>query len=148
MRPWIMMLASAALAAVLSGGDTSARTLRVGHGTTETNPRHIAAQVFAKRVEELSNGRHKITVGGNAQFGDDVEMLTAMRLGTLDMSLNAQGPLANIVPEVGVLSLPFLFKDVTAAWKVLDGPFGEELAAKAEVKQLVILAYWDNGIRQ
>ena len=147
MKPWMMILASAVLAAVLSGGDTSARTLRVGHGTTETNPRHIAAQFFAKRVEELSNGRHKISIGGNAQFGDDVEMLTALRLGTLDMSLNAQGPLANIVPEAGVLSLPFLFKDTASAWKVLDGPVGDEIAAKSEAKQLVILAYWDNGIR-
>ena len=146
MRHW-KMLAAAGLSMALLAASAQARTLRVGHGTTETNPRHVAAQFFAKRVDELSNGRLKISVGGNAQFGDDVEMLTALRLGTLDMSLNAQGPLANIVPETGVLSLPFLFKDTRTAWKVLDGPVGEELAAKADAKQLVMLAYWDNGIR-
>ena len=110
MKRW-MMLAAAGLSAAFLAGAAEARTLRVGHGTTETNPRHVAAQFFAKRVDELSNGRLKIAVGGNAQFGDDVEMLTALRLGTLDMSLNAQGPLANIVPEVGVLSLRLLFND-------------------------------------
>jgi len=146
MKRWITM-AAAGLAVALLTGAAEARTLRVGHGTTETNPRHVAAQFFAKRVEELSNGRLKVSVGGNAQFGDDVEMLTALRLGTLDMSLNAQGPLANIVPETGVLSLPFLFKDAPSAWKVLDGPIGDEIAAKADAKQLVVLAYWDNGIR-
>ncbi len=140
-------LFSAGLAMAFLAGVAEARTLRVGHGTTETNPRHVAAQFFAKRVDELSKGKLKIAVGGNAQFGDDVEMLTALRLGTLDMSLNAQGPMANIVPEVGALSLPFLFKNPSTAWKVLDGAVGNELAAKAEAKQLVVLAYWDNGIR-
>jgi tripartite ATP-independent transporter DctP family solute receptor len=146
MKSWTKLVATSVMMTFLAGM-AEARTLRIGHGTTETNPRHVAAQFFAKRVDELSAGRLKISVGGNAQFGDDVEMLTALRLGTLDMSLNAQGPLANIVPEVGVLSLPFMFKDSPSAWKVLDGPVGEELAAKADGKQLVVLAYWDNGIR-
>jgi TRAP-type C4-dicarboxylate transport system substrate-binding protein len=84
-------LFSAGLAMAFLAGVAEARTLRVGHGTTETNPRHVAAQFFAKRVDELSKGKLKIAIGGNAQFGDDVEMLTALRLGTLDMSSTRRG---------------------------------------------------------
>lgn len=87
-------------------------------------------------------------VGGNSQFGDDVEMLTGLRLGTLDISVNSQGPLSTIVPSAAAFGLPFLFADAEAAWPVLDGPLGEQVAEEAADEQLILLAYWDNGIRQ
>ncbi|MFC7398989.1 TRAP transporter substrate-binding protein [Chelatococcus sp. GCM10030263] len=138
---------SAVMTGALLAGTAEARTLRLGHATSDTNPRHLAAQLFAKKVEEASGGSLKITVAGNAQFGDDVEMMTALRLGTLDMSLNSQGSLAGVVPEAATVGLPFLFSDTRTAWKVLDGPVGDDLAKLAASKGLVMLAYLDNGIR-
>ena len=43
--------------------------------------------------------------------------------------------------------MPFLFADPAAAFKLLDGPLGKELAEKSAAKNLVVLGYWDNGIR-
>jgi tripartite ATP-independent transporter DctP family solute receptor len=43
--------------------------------------------------------------------------------------------------------MPFLFSDPAAAFKLLDGPLGKELADKSAAKGLVVLGYWDNGIR-
>jgi TRAP-type transport system periplasmic protein len=40
-----------------------------------------------------------------------------------------------------------LFADLKQAWKMLDGPLGKELADKSAEKGLVVLGYWDNGIR-
>lgn len=124
-----------------------ALTLKLGHNAAQGNPKDEASLFFAKRVEELSKGKITVSVGGNAQFGDDVEMLTGLRLGTLDLSANSQGPTAGIVPQFGVIGLPFLFETLPAAWEVLDGPVGDELKAEAEKKGLVVLAFWDNGIR-
>jgi tripartite ATP-independent transporter DctP family solute receptor len=89
----------------------------------------------------------QIVVGESAQFGDDVEALTNMRLGTVAFSANSQGSTSGVVPEFGVLGLPFLFEELPQAWAVLDGPVGDELAEAAEAKGLVLLALWDNGIR-
>src|ERR687898_919186 len=82
-----------------------------------------------------------------AQEGDDVAMVTGMRTGSIDMSLNSQGAVSNVVPEYAALGLPYLFENAEHAWKVVDGPVGEELAKKSEAKGLVTLGYMDNGIR-
>jgi tripartite ATP-independent transporter DctP family solute receptor len=51
------------------------------------------------------------------------------------------------VPEVGALGLPFLFSDLPAAWKVLDGEVGNLIDEKAQKAGLKVLTFWDNGIR-
>ena len=141
------LMISVAVCAFGFSGIAEAKTFRFGHGQPAGHPRDQAAQFFAKRVDELSKGEMKITVGASSSFGDDVEMITALRLGTLDFSANSQGPLAAAVPEVAMIGLPFLFKDAPTAWKVLDGPVGDELAKLTEAKKMVLLANWCNGIR-
>ncbi len=141
------VMISAAVCALGFSGVVEAKTFRFGHGQPAGQPRDQAAHFFAERVEELSKGEMKITIGASSSFGDDVEMITALRLGTLDFSANSQGPLASAVPEFAMIGLPFLFKDTATAWKVLDGPVGEELARLTEQKKLILLANWCNGIR-
>lgn len=140
------LLVSAAVLGFLTA-QADARVLKLGHSATEANPRHAAALLFAERVKALSNDKLTVAVGSNAQFGDDQEMATALRLGTLDISIGSIGSFGSIVPEGVTIGLPFLFDDVQAAWRVLDGPVGEELARKAAAKQLIVLGFWDNGIR-
>ena len=70
-------------------------------------------------------------VAGSAQLGDDAAMLTELRTGTLDMSVNSQGASSAVVPELAALGLPFLFPNSAAAYKVVDGPIGEELARRS-----------------
>ena len=75
-------------------------------------------------------------------------MVTAIRTGALDMTANSQGALANAVPEYAAYGMPFLFSSAAQAFKVLDGPLGKELAERSAEKGMVVLGYWDNGIRQ
>ncbi len=121
--------------------------LTLGHGAAPGNPRHEAAVLFAERVKAKTAGRIEIQVAHSAQLGDDAAMVTALRSGTLDMSANSQGAMANVVPEYAALGLPFLFNDVQKAWKLLDGPIGADLAKLNAAKGMVVLGYWDNGIR-
>lgn len=121
--------------------------LTLGHGAAPGNPRHEAAVKFAETVKARTNGRIDIQVAHSAQLGDDAAMITALRSGTLDMSANSQGAMANVVPEYAALGLPFLFTDIQKAWQLLDGPIGEELAKRTAAKGMVVLGYWDNGIR-
>lgn len=122
--------------------------LTLGHNAAPGNPKALGAQFFADQLGKRSNGKFTVQVAGGAQLGDDQTMLTAMRTGTMDMSVNSQGPVAAVVPETAALGMPFLFSSLPQAWKVLDGPVGKELAKKFEAKNLVVLAWWDNGIRQ
>ncbi|MCS6995939.1 MAG: TRAP transporter substrate-binding protein [Casimicrobiaceae bacterium] len=121
--------------------------LTLGHGAAPGNPRHEAAVRFAEIVKAKSGGRIEVQVAPSAQLGDDAAMVTALRSGALDMSANSQGAVSNAVPEYAAFGMPFLFSDLRSAWRVLDGPLGKELAEKSAEKGLIVLGYWDNGIR-
>jgi TRAP-type transport system periplasmic protein len=121
--------------------------LTLGHGAAPGNARHEAALKFAEVAKAKSQGRIDVQVAPSGQLGDDAAMVTALRTGALDMSANSQGAVANAVPEYAAFGMPFLFTSAAGAFKVLDGPLGKELADKSAEKGLVVLGYWDNGIR-
>jgi tripartite ATP-independent transporter DctP family solute receptor len=142
------LLAALVLGATLVAAPAWAQqVLRLAHNAAPGNPKAEASLKFAELVAQKTKGRVKVEVGGSAQYGDDVEALTNMRLGTLAFSANSQGSTSNVVPQFAVLGLPFLFQDLPQAWQVLDGPVGERLAGHAKEKGLVLLGLWDNGIR-
>ncbi|MFM7024805.1 MAG: TRAP transporter substrate-binding protein [Limnohabitans sp.] len=140
------VLATAMLAAT---GLASAQAVKLtlGHGAAPGNPRHEAAVKMAEVAKSKSNGRIEIQVAPSAQLGDDAAMVTALRTGALDLSANSQGAVANAVPEYAAFGMPFLFSSLEQVWKMLDGPLGKELADKSAEKGMVVLGYWDNGIR-
>ena len=147
-QTFIATLGAIAAAALLPlSAQAQAVKLTLAHGTALDNPRHVACLKFAEVVKARSGGRIDVTVAGAAQLGDDAAMVTALRTGALDMSANSQGAVANVVPEYAAFGMPFLFSSQAHAWKVMDGPAGKELAEKSADKGLVVLGYWDNGIR-
>lgn len=140
-------LAMAAATLLPLAAHAQATKLTLGHGAAPGNPRHEAAVKFAEVLKAKTAGRLEVQVAPSAQLGDDAAMVTALRTGALDMSANSQGALANAVPEYAAFGMPFLFANLPAAWKLLDGPLGKELADKTADKGMVVLGYWDNGIR-
>jgi tripartite ATP-independent transporter DctP family solute receptor len=125
----------------------AATTLTLGHGAAPGNPRSVAAEAFAKLVGEKTEGRVTVNIAGSEQLGNDTAMLTSLRTGALDISANSQGAASGLVPELATLGLPFLFEDSAAAFRVLDGPIGAELAEKFAAVGMTPLGWWDNGIR-
>ncbi|ARU88172.1 TRAP transporter substrate-binding protein [Pseudomonas sp. M30-35] len=138
---------AATIAMATASTSWAQQILRLSHNAAPGNPKAVASQKFAELVEQKTNGRVKVEVGGSAQFGDDVESLTNMRLGSLAFSANSQGSTAGVVPEFNLIGLPFLFRDLKHAYKVIDGPVGTKLDELANAKGLVVLALWDNGFR-
>jgi TRAP-type transport system periplasmic protein len=126
----------------------SAIKLTLGHGAAPGNPRHEASVKFADVVKAKSSGRIEVQVAPSAQLGDDAAMVTALRTGAIDMTANSQGAVANAVPEYAAFGMPFMFSNPAQAFKVLDGALGKELADKSAEKGMIVLGYWDNGIRQ
>jgi TRAP-type transport system periplasmic protein len=142
------VLVTALLSATTLVFAQSAVKLTLGHGAAPGNPRHEASVKFADVVKAKSSGRMEVQVAPSAQLGDDAAMVTALRTGALDMSANSQGAVANAVPEYAAFGMPFMFSNVAQAFKVLDGPLGKELGDKSAEKGMIVLGYWDNGIRQ
>lgn len=136
------------LAATLSASGAFADQITFAHGANPGNPRFVAAEEWGKIYTACTGGKTKVDVAPSATLGDDVELLTSAIGGVINVTANSQGAVSQVVPEVGLLGLPFLFKDLPAAWKVLDGPVGQMLDERAQKHGLKILGFWDNGIRQ
>lgn len=148
-NPFIQALIGATVGLVCSAGaHAQAVKLTLGHGAAIGNPRHEAAVRFAEVAKARSGGRIEVQVAPAAQLGDDAAMVTALRTGALDLSANSQGAVANAVPEYAAYGMPFAFSSASAAFKVLDGPLGKELAERSAEKGMILLGTWDNGIRQ
>ena len=141
------LIAAAAIAVLPLVAQAQSMKLTLGHGAAPGNPRHEASVKFAEVLKAKTAGRIDVQVAHSAQLGDDAAMVTALRTGALDISANSQGAVANAVPEYNAYGMPFLFATPAAAFKLLDGPLGKELADKTAEKGMVLLGTWDNGIR-
>ncbi len=126
----------------------AATNLVLGHGNSPNNPKSLAAAKFAEIVKEKSGGQVTISIEGAAKVGDDLAMVGALERGALDLSVNSQGTVATVVPELSALGLPYAFSTSAKAWEVLDGAVGKDLAEKLHAKDLILLGWMDNGIRQ
>ena len=123
------------------------RTYKFGYILSQDSQLGAGATVFADEVAKKTGGKIKIDQQPNAVMGGEVEMLKGMQLGTVDMAFITGAPLPSIVPEVGAVNIPFIFRDVAHAHAVLDGPIGQSYLEKFKDKGLVALAWGENGQR-
>ncbi|KAA5605467.1 TRAP transporter substrate-binding protein [Roseospira marina] len=147
MRILSTTLATAAVAVIGLSASAQAEEIIFAHGANAGNPRFDAANLFAELVPGCSHGDMTVNVAPSATMGDDAEMLTSVTAGVIQMTANSQGAMSQVVPEFGMLGLPFLFKDLPTVWRVLDGKVGEELDRITQERGMKIVGFWDNGIR-
>jgi TRAP-type transport system periplasmic protein len=154
----LFLLALIAVTPIFAGGQSEAaasggldtmepRTIKLAHVVNEQDGFHIAAVKFKELVEERTDGKLTVELYPNAQLGDERTLLEGMQIGTVDMGVITNGPVANFVEEIAVFELPFLFPSPEAAYDVLDGPIGQELLAELERVNLKGLAYAERGFR-
>jgi tripartite ATP-independent transporter DctP family solute receptor len=134
-------------ATTIIAGTAHADEIIFAHGENPGNPRTVAAEKWAELFTACTGDAHTVNVAPSATLGDDAEMLTSATAGVIQITANSQGAMSQIVPEIGLLGLPFLFKDLPTAWTVLDGEVGGMIDESAQKTGLKVLGFWDNGIR-
>lgn len=121
--------------------------IKLGHtGAPDHHFEKISRQ-YADLVEQRTNGHVRITTYPSDSLGKQTELVEGTIIGTNDMVLTSDAVLSNMVPVVGVINLPFLFRDSDHVRHVLDGEIGDELAAKVEEQGAVVIGWWENGFR-
>jgi TRAP-type transport system periplasmic protein len=123
------------------------KTLKLGYILSRHSQLGAGAEVFAEEISKRTDGRYRIDQYPDSALGGEVEMLKAVQLGTVDLAFITGAPLPNFVADVGVFNIPFIFHDVNHAHAVLDGPIGRSYLAKFQDKDLVALAWGENGLR-
>jgi tripartite ATP-independent transporter DctP family solute receptor len=117
----------AALAFAVPGA-VSAKTLKIGHILApNSNQNQALEKVFKPYVEEKSGGELKIEVFPNEQLGHAPDQVEGVKLGTQEMFLGSQTWWEAHVEEVGVATIPFIFKDRDHLHRWVDEVLGKDL---------------------
>lgn len=123
------------------------KVLRMSYVNVKEHPHGAGAQRFSELVSKKSNGKLTIRLYPGGTLGSDMQTVSAMQGGTIDLSVMVPGSLAGVSKDFGLFDLPFMFRTAEEADALLDGPFGAKLNAILPSKGLVGLSYWDHGFR-
>lgn len=121
--------------------------LRYAENQPADYPTTQAAMAFAELVAQRTDGRVKILVYSDGELGSEPSVVQQMQFGGIDFSRVSLSELANIVPGLSILQLPYLYKDAAQMWRVLDGPIGNEFLLALDAAGLVGLSWFDAGVR-
>jgi TRAP-type transport system periplasmic protein len=125
----------------------SVKVLKLGYILSTDSQLGAGGTFFADEIAKRMQGRYRIDQYPNSALGGEVEMLKAVKLGTVDLAFITGAPLPNIMPGIGVFNIPFLFRDLAHAHAVLDGTIGQSYLEKFREEGLVALAWGENGMR-
>ena len=143
--------AAPAETAAAEPAETNTKVLKMGHVYADTYAMHIAMKAMSDEVYEKTEGRYRIDIAPNSTLGGESDLNEGVHIGTLDMSFTATTPLANIVPKVAFLDMPFLVKDYAHADAVFfdeNSPVRQYIMDSIDEAGFKCLTLTENGFRQ
>jgi tripartite ATP-independent transporter DctP family solute receptor len=149
---FVATCAAACAALALASGSAAAQTrqLSLAYDQPKTSAYGFGADVFAKKLAELSKGALKVNQYPGAQLGQEPQALQKVQTGDIDFTLVAIANSATIQPEAGVFSVHFIFRSPEHAVKVLTNKGVLEAMRAlyaAKVKGAHMLTLGSQGLR-
>jgi len=147
----IIRMTVLSLGVALAGAATAQnRQLSFAYDQPKTSAYGFGADVFGKRLAELSKGTLSTNQYAGAQLGSEAQTLQKVQTGDIDFVLVSTANSSTIQPESGVFSLHFIFRGPEHAVKVLTDP--QVIAAMREmyaskVKGAHMLTLGSQGLR-
>lgn len=114
---------------------------------SEDYPTTQGAYYFADLVKERTQGRIEILIHSGAQLGPESEVLKQMRYGGVDFARVSISQLAELVPDMNLLQLPYLYRDEDHMWRVLDSEIGAHFLEIPADSELIGLSWYGAGVR-
>ncbi|MCW2238155.1 DctP family TRAP transporter solute-binding subunit [Azospirillum canadense] len=113
-------------------------------------PWGIGGDRWAELVKEKTNGRINVKMypGSSLVNGDQTKEFTALRQGVIDMAVGSTINWSPQVKELNLFSLPFLMPDHKAMDALTQGAVGKQLFDLLGTKDVVPLAWGENGFRE
>ena len=148
-RKWIGFMVVCMFMVCFIGASAEAQTikLRFAGNMPAQNANSKAMVVFKEEIEKSSGGKVQIDIFPAMQLGGAGENVDMVKSGTLSMCYAGAAYFVGFVPEMGVISLPFLFKDRPTTQQIMTSSLGKELLKEMDKAGMVGLAFWDLGSR-
>jgi len=102
---------------------------------------------FVELVNERSQGRIEGKLYARGVLGNNRDVTEGLQLGTIEVQMASNSPLAVFVPSLNVFELPFLFGSNEHMFAVLDSEIGESYRSDLEAAGFHLLGYFTFGVR-
>ncbi|GKW16766.1 C4-dicarboxylate ABC transporter [Pectobacterium carotovorum subsp. carotovorum] len=136
--------------ALLMSQVIQAQQIKASDVHPEGYPNVVAVQKMGEKLKAATNGRLEIKTFPGGVLGDEKQMIEQAQLGAIDIIRVSMTPVAAILPEIEVFTLPYIFRDEDHLHKVLDGKIGQEIGDKithSSKSKLIFLGWMDAGTR-
>ena len=139
---------AAAAAAAFAAAASAPTVPKFSHTDQQAGARQAAAQLFARKVEELTQGRYKVQVYCCSQLGNDPKNIEQLALGGVDFTVSSTGSYAPHVGTLNLTMLPYLVDNYQQGWKLYDeSKWLQQQFDKAPAKGFRFLSTWEAGFR-
>ncbi|MCR8636559.1 DctP family TRAP transporter solute-binding subunit [Paenibacillus radicis (ex Xue et al. 2023)] len=122
--------------------------IKFSHVVAENTPKGLAAQEFARLVQEKTKGRVKVEVYPNSILYAEPDEIEALQKGNVQMIAPSFPNLSEVLPSWMVLDLPYAFLTQEAVQEAFEGKIGKLLFEQLNQVNMVGLAYWNSGFKQ
>jgi TRAP-type transport system periplasmic protein len=128
-------------------GWASEVTLKLAHTQNPGTAIDKATLQLAKRVAEMTNGAVDMKIFGAMSLGNERQMIEQVQMGSVDLGIFSNDYLSNIVPEIGVVTLPYIVRSIEHVHKMWEAQVGKELMDLLLKKGLRSLGTYDYSFR-
>ncbi len=148
LRTLAVSMAAALIWSTAGSAQAQSRALKLNHTDTPSGARHKAAELFARKFGEYTNGRYRVLVFHSGQLGNDPQSIAQVGKGELDFTISATGSFASLVPTLNLTALPYLVEGYEHGWRLYDqSPWMAKQFAQLPAKGVRVLATWEAGFR-
>jgi tripartite ATP-independent transporter DctP family solute receptor len=125
-----------------------ARTLRLNHTDTDIGARQEAANLFARRVQELTEGRFRVQVFHSGQLANDARSLEQVAVGSIDLAITGVVTYATHTRPLNLIALPYLAETYEQGWRLYDN--SQFIASQKQAligRGMRVIGDWEAGFR-
>jgi TRAP-type transport system periplasmic protein len=105
-----------------TGASAQEKHYRFAYDQPKTTAYGIAADIFADKLKEVSKGTMIIEQYPGGQLGQETQALQLLKSGDIDFSITSSANTASLSPQIGVMSLHFLFRSEDHLSKAIADP--------------------------
>jgi len=143
----ISMAVLLSLCLVMPVSAQKARVLKFSSIHEPSHPSAKTADMFAARVNQLTNGELDVQVYHSRQLGDALQNVENIRNGSIAFTSVSIANLSQVIPAMDMFSLPYIFKNDAHYWYCIQNPKIDEFMAQLEPKGIKRISWITSGAR-
>ncbi|HGG64863.1 MAG TPA: TRAP transporter substrate-binding protein [Rhodobacteraceae bacterium] len=145
MKKFLLGAASAIALTVAANAAVAKTVIKVATLAPPNTPWTAHLETWKDNVAKASGGDIDIQIFPSAQLGNEFEVFKQVQRGRIDVGAFSGAVIADNIPEISLMSTPFLFKDAATIDCVYDQKLGDQFSALIDAKGMKFLQWQETG---